>query len=86
MFAGASAFDQNLSGWNVGNGRGFIYMFKDSGMNHCIGDWKFTYMENSVGRFSIFYLMLPEMNYDDASNDEWEQHLKNFVALICTKK
>jgi len=54
MFEGAAAFDQDLSRWNVGNGQNFRYMFKDSGMNHCIGDWMFTSMENSVGVLSIF--------------------------------
>jgi len=90
MFAGAAAFNQDLSEWDVNNGRDFSYMFKDSRMNHFIGDWKFTSMENGVGRLGIFFSMLTEMSlnhYDDASNEEWEQQLKNLVQLVtCTKK
>jgi len=89
MFEAAAAFNQDLSKWNVANSQNFRYMFKDSGMNHCIGDWKFTSMENGVGRLSIFFSMLTKMSYDlvDASNEEWEQQLNNFVALVsCTKK
>jgi len=75
----------------VGNGMNFRYMFKDSGLGlglgFCIGDWNFGFLAGDVGRSSIFFSMLPEMKYDDASNDEWEQQLKNFVALVsCTKK
>jgi len=70
----------------VANGRNFINMFKNSGMNYFIGKWDFKSMRNDPGRISVYFSMLGVTNYGDASNDEWEQ-LNNFVALgTCTKK
>jgi len=39
MFHEAAAFNQDLSGWDVGKGYTFGSMFKLSGMNHYIGGW-----------------------------------------------
>jgi len=38
----------------VGNGQSFRNMFKDSGMNHFIGDWNFESMKNDVGSLNVF--------------------------------
>jgi len=59
MFEGTLAFNQDLSGWDVRNSRNFKFMFKKSGMNHFIGNWRFESMKNvdvltilvSVGAF-----------------------------------
>jgi len=61
-------------------------MFKDSGMNHFIGDWNFKSEKNGAGRLSIFYSMFNKGNKHDVTNDEWEEQHKNFLALTCPKK
>jgi len=38
----------------VANGRNFINMFKNSGMNYFIGKWDFKSMRNDPGRISVF--------------------------------
>jgi len=53
-------------------------MFKNSGMNHFIGDWNFKSVENGVGSLSIFFSMLGATKCDDLLTDEWEQ-LNNIV-------
>jgi len=83
MFDGAVDFNQDLSGWDVGNCQHFVsarriwlvcydvdynsqllysllpgslqkYMFKNSGMNHFIGDWEFKSIENCISNLSTF--------------------------------
>jgi len=85
MFYGAVAFNQDLSGWYVGNGRDFRDMFKNSGMNYFIRDWNLKSMENGVGSLSVFFSMLGAMNCYDLGSNEWEQ-LNNFVDLVICKK
>jgi len=67
-----------LSGWDVGNSPDFSNMFKNSGMNHFIGDWNFKSMESGVGSLSIFFMMLGATKCDELLTDEWDQ-LNNFV-------
>jgi len=85
MFEGTLAFNQDLSGWDVRNSRNFKFMFKKSGMNHFIGNWRFESMKN-VDVLTILFSMLGATNCDDLLPDEWEQ-LNNFVgAPACNQK
>jgi len=56
-------------------------MFAYSGMNHFIGDWNFGSMPSDVGSRKIFFSMLGKNNYDDASDDEWQQ-FNNFITVV----
>jgi len=61
-------------------------MFKNSGMNHFIGDWEFKSIENCISNLSTFFSMLGLKMNDDVSVDEWQQ-LSNFVTRFnCAKK
>jgi len=96
MFHGAAAFNKDLSGWDVRKGLYFDGMFKDSGMNHYIGEWDFKFgdayqmfgvCENQLSVISSMLQML-QPGY---VSDSWYKDLplvekQQFSNLITPKK
>ncbi|PHN95553.1 hypothetical protein CSC80_09575 [Maribacter sp. 6B07] len=53
MFYNASAFNQDISGWDVGNVTDMSYMFYNSNFNQDIGDWDVGNVTDMAGMFAL---------------------------------
>jgi len=82
MFFGATAFDQDLSGWDVRKGINFANMFSHSGMNHYIGGWVLTFVFED--RLSVFGQMLDGTPFEDMPDVE-RQQLINLITPVNTE-
>jgi surface protein len=63
MFENATAFNQNISSWNVSNVTNMYYMFEDAtAFNQNIGSWNVSKVTNMTNMF--WGVLLSTANYD----------------------